>query len=121
MDLSLWAPFYCIITMIALLGVLFGRMSFTTKIAVYRFNERAISTIAIGLTFFIVYALLRATVLSALGVSDEYIASENILPELALVIALLGWSGWKAHCFIRSNNINVRFNGLVPKIWISPR
>lgn len=76
---------------------------------------------ACGYTYFIAYALLRTSVLSALGVSAEYIASEDILPELALVIVLLGWAGWKSHSFIRENNVNVRFNGFLPKIWISAR
>lgn len=119
--IPIWASICIILLAVAVFGVTFGRNSFTTTVACYRFNERGISTIAFGYLYFIAYAVLRAPVLSALGVSAEYIASEDILLELALVIPFLGWLGWKSHCFIRENDVNIRFNGLMPKIWISAR
>lgn len=119
--IPLWASFWVILIAVAVLGVLFGRNSFNTTVWIYRFNERSISTIAIGYVYFIAYAFLRTSVLSALGVSAEYLASEDILLELALVIPFLVLLGWKSHCFIRENNVNVKFNGLKSKIWISAR
>ena len=121
MKFSLLAAIIAVPLCIASLGVLFGRMSFNTTIAVNRFNERAISTLCIGFTYFIAYALLRATVLSFFGVSAEYIASEHIYPELALAVTILAWPVWKTHCFIREKNMNISFQGSVPKIWISSR
>lgn len=105
MGISQWLSVIAILLGIAVLGIQFGRQSLTQKIACYRFNERGISTIAFGLLYFLVYAIVRTPVLSMLGVGEDYLTGDGVLLEMALVIATLGWSGWITHNFVRDNDV----------------
>jgi len=107
MGISQWLSVIAILLGVAVIAIQFARQSFTQKIAAWRFNERGISTIAFGLLYFLVYAMLRTPVLSAFGVPDDYIASNAIQVELALVVATLGWCGWLTHNFVRENDVAV--------------
>lgn len=107
MDIPQWLMLTSILLAIAVIGIQFGRQSFTQKITPYRFNERGISTIAFGLLYFLVYAIARTPVLAFLGVGNDYIASDAIQIELALVVATLGWCGWLTHNFVRENDVSI--------------
>lgn len=105
MGISQWLSVIAILLGIAVIGIQFGRQSFTQKIAPYRFNERGISTISFGLLYFLVYAMVRAPVLGFFGVSADYLSSDNIQLEMAVVIAILGWCGFVTHNFVRENDV----------------
>lgn len=105
MGVSQWLSVVAILLGIAVIGIQFARQSFSQKIAPYRFNERGISTIAFGLLYFLVYAIVRTPVLTFLGVGQDYIASDGVQLEKALVIATLGWCGWLTHNFVRDNDV----------------
>lgn len=105
MQISQWLSVIAILLGVAVIAIQFARQSFTQKIRAWRFNERGISTIAFGLLYFLVYAILRTPVLSMLGVPNDYIASNSIELELAIVIATLGWCGWLTHNFVRENDV----------------
>ncbi len=107
MGIPQWLTLLSVLLAVAVIGIQFGRQSFTQKIAPYRFNERGISTIAFGLLYFLVYAVVRTPVLAFFGVGDDYILSNAIQFELAFVVATLGWCGWLTHNFVRENDVAI--------------
>ncbi len=107
MDIPQWLMLLSVLMAVAVIAIQFGRQSFTQKIAPYRFNERGISTIAFGLLYFLLYAVARTPVLAFFGVGDEYLTSDGVLLEMAVVVATLGWCGWLTHNFVRENDVTI--------------